>query len=238
MKVLYVTDDNGIQQLLTSLFSLNQTNPKIEAYVYFTEKGADLSKFVRYTEVPKNSELIMTLAGFPDKDNTSNSWLSSSIPKTAYMKVPVLHALNEDILYVDIDTLFCGDISELEDYPEKMAVSSTLNSGEMGHDFNAGVMYFSKGYWSDELYAKYVKAVLDSKGKYGDQETLTRMKLEFGSLPVGYNDRVWTPKTKILQFAGAKPWKKKPSEQTYSDKFYMPNYKRAEAMLQYVEPRK
>jgi len=237
MKVLYVTDDNGIDQFLASVLSLNHTNPEIEALVYFTEEGISSDiPLARFTIVPKTLELIALYGSFPEKNMDDPDEIGSHTPKTTYMKIPVIASLNlDDLLYVDIDTIFAQPLKELLSLVGPgLSVSHSKMSAEAGSDFNAGVMFFKKDFWTPSLLDKYIKIAMDSKGKWSDQETLTKMKLDFTFLPAGYNTRSLSSKTIILHFAGKKPFHKKEEEYVSADKLFFKWFDMANSILRHI----
>lgn len=156
------------------------------------------------------------------------------ITKTTFLRLFCsvwLPSNTRSLLYLDSDTLICGNIDELISYLPKLTVAATpnpwsvqeiesvLGSDFRGRYFNAGVMKINWTRWGSLNYEKKIKESVKGREEsyiYNDQDILNlQLSEDWEVLDSMYNFLVNDPKIslfpitkapKIIHFAGVKPW--------------------------------
>lgn len=126
MKVVYILtstpEDFYLEMFLLSLCSLRQHDPGREINLVL-----DLDSYERLQEerIPLLEDVKMIPVSIPPAFD--------SIKKSRYLKTILRHIIEGDFLYLDIDTLICGPLAEIEQIHAEIAAVSNGNGPLMVH---------------------------------------------------------------------------------------------------------
>ena len=159
MDILYTTDDNYLEIMLTSLHSLI-VNSKVENIrLHIVTQNCNNTHFEiikRFVDLYKNVELhIYRLEDNPIDNYNIPNWKGSQIANARLFYPRIIKDNVKDfnnLLYLDSDTLVVGDLTTLSQYNNN-AVSACLDDsvargyfeGDLALDryYNSGVLYFN-----------------------------------------------------------------------------------------------
>lgn len=142
----------------------------------------------------------------PDSPNARKRWTYMSMMRCA---LPLMPQLSGRVLWLDIDTLVCGDLQGLWALPD----APVYMAREVGRDYeyyNAGVLLMDCELFRDD--ARQAVTMLNSRTfDFPDQDAINNiMRGRILTMPPEYNVSDWTVKgsaePRILHFAAVRDW--------------------------------
>ena len=143
----------------------------------------------------------------PDNPNARKRWTYMSMMRCV---LPFLPQLSGRVLWLDIDTIVCGDLGGLWALPDA-PLHMAREVGRAYEYYNAGVLLMDCELFRDD--ARQVVLALNNKTfDFPDQDSINQiMRGRILTLPPEFNVSDWTVKgsaeSRILHFAAVRDWR-------------------------------
>lgn len=194
LNVLYTTDNNYFKYMLVSLYSLLRNNKAIRLNIYILCSNIDKVYIDKLNEIIKNYP--NATVNIIDDNTISNKsdeigipkWRNTSIANTRLFISEIIKDNNENILYLDSDTLVVGSLKGLLNFSTDKPLGAVKDLMPSTHYknidknmttyFNSGVLYFNRKIWDiNNCQNKIIQMMKSNTLKlvYPDQDILNKV---------------------------------------------------------------
>lgn len=182
LHIALATDQGYFSLAMVAIMSLLKTNPRLDVSIHLLDTGINSDSLDYCREVLAEKGCPLHIYDVKDIKSKLGIEVPDTISVSSYTRLFIADILPADVgevLYIDCDTMFTGDISELLDFDfednyvagVKDAIPGNSYRREIGIPrnepyLNAGVLYIPLSKWrSEKMTSRFLRFLAEHDGK-------------------------------------------------------------------------